>query len=177
MKNRMYILTCACFLLCSMFLSGQERYVYSDNVTGVRIASGVDWSMSEPSGDTQVFELVNRNHNLSLSIWKSQRDVPAREYLMDWIREQGMMVVDGPCLTNVDGLLATSISAECAEMRQPFKNLLLAVPRSSGLLVIHFKCPVDCYPEHREQIQTLISSISLGQTAAPRNYYAHKRSS
>jgi hypothetical protein len=174
MKKWIIIRVCLCLLSLNSFVKGQDTHIYNDTFTGVRIASAIDWFEVDGSGDHQVFRLVNKNHNLSVAIWKTDEQAPVRAYLQEYIKKQGMLVVDGPGLMSVDGILATTLCAECSEMRKPFKNLFLAVPGKSGILVIHFKCPIDCYSEHKDQIQALISSISLGQMNRGGNYYAHR---
>jgi len=176
MKKRIIILFAWLVLFPVAIISAQERFTFGNSALGIQISSVHHWSEVDENGQESILELVNRNHNLQLSVWKVPNSRSAREYLEDWALSEGMIISGKPYFTNVDGRLATTIAAECLQLRRPYKNLLLAIPSDTALLIMHFQCPVECYREHKSEMRTLISSISLGSLNEIREFYAQKTS-
>jgi hypothetical protein len=158
---------------CSLLVSGQQPLFIGSDVRGIAFASGSDWeSVENPAAGTM--ELVNQNHNLHLKMWYERSELSARECLAELMDREGLSTNADPFPALVDQHDAMGVVAGCSEMRRPVKVLLFAVKNSDGFYVFRFKCPDECFTEHLNQMQQLISSITISNNKESYIYYANQ---
>ncbi len=160
--------------LCSgLLVSGQQPLFFGNKLPGISFTSASDWQSVDNTA-TGTLELVNQNHNLQLKMWYESTGMSARDYLAELMDREGLVAAIEPFTTLVDHHIATGVIAGCSEMRRPVKVLLFAVQNSNGFYVLRFKCPDECFPEHRYQMQELISSVIIMNNRESFLYYAEQ---
>lgn len=160
------------FLFCTgMLVSAQQVSFFENDMLGIAFAPGSTWQyVGNTSSET--LELVNKNHNLHLRMWFEPTGMSAQEYLEALIDREGLSLAADPFTTTVDRHDAMGVIASCSEMRRPVKVLVIAVKNSEGFYTLRFKCPDDCFSDHRYQMQQLISSITIRNNKESCIYYA-----
>lgn len=161
-------------LLCwCLVLHAQEPTLFENDALGIAFASDCTWqSVENSSGET--LELVNRNHNLELKMYYEQTDLPAGTFLNEVLEREGLNGIVAPFTTLIDQHDATGVIAGCTEMRRPVKVLLIAVRNSDGFYVMRFKCPDECFREHKHQMQELLGSIIIRNNRESYIFYAEQ---
>lgn len=160
------------FLFCSgVLVSAQQVSFFENDVLGIAFAPGSTWQCVE-NASSETLELVNKNHNLHLRMWFEPTGMSVQEYLEALIDREGLSLAADPFTTKVDQHDAMGVIASCSEMRRPVKVLLIAVKNSEGFYTLRFKCPDDCFRDHRYQMQQLISSIIIRNNKESCIFYA-----
>ncbi len=156
---------------CGILVSAQQVSLFENKVLGIAFAPGSTWQSVE-NASSETLELVNKNHNLQLRMWFERTGKSAQEYLDELTDREGLSRVAEPFATKVDQHDAVGVIACCSEMRRPVKVLLIAVKNSEGFYTLRFKCPDECFRDHRYQMQQLISSIVIRNNKESYIYYA-----
>lgn len=158
-----YIFSVLVLLSLSCALQAQNEIVYQHPTLGIQFSASPYWSMVNHAGGGLEYELVNKNNNMHVKMWLSDTDKSVVDFLRSEVCENGMISDEGIFVMDLDDHVAYGICANCSEMRRPQKMMLIAMPSDEGLYLIRFKCPEECYSEHKEKIQKLLSTITLNQ--------------
>lgn len=173
MKQVLYIIILS-FLAATA--GAQQLTLFETEDFGVAFFADSEWSRI--IGDSEGLELVNQNHNLHVRMFEVESAETPANFLSEMLLKEGFSHEDDPFEVIVDGRTAHAVMGQCCEMRRPVKVLLIAIESNEGYYLVRFKCPAECFREHRKMMSELISSIRLVNTAAPFQLYAsHSTSS
>lgn len=161
------------FLCCCLVAGAQQPTLFENDALGIAFASECTWQSVENTS-CGILELVNRNHNLELKMYYEQSDLTEGAFLNDVLQKEGLNGSAEPFTTLIDQHDATGVIAGCTEMRHPVKVLLIAVKNSDGYYVLRFKCPDECFREHKHQMQQLLGSIIIRNNRESYIFYAEQ---
>ena len=144
----------------ALLLKGQGPAFFENEVLGIAFASETQWT-EVISGEPGSMELVNCNQNLHLKMWYEPTMNSAESCLSEILGNEGLNCSTESFSTTVDQHPATAVIAGCTEMRRPVKVLLIAVKNNEGFYILRFKCPDECFRDHRKQMNELIKTIMI----------------
>lgn len=171
MYKRIFILS---ILLClGHIASAQQPTFFENDVLGIAFASEMNWQSVE-NVSPGTLKLVNENHNVELRMSYERTDLHASAFLNEVMRREGLNCSVDPFTTLIDQHDATGVIAGCSEMRRPVKVLLIAVRNSEGFYLLQFKCPDECFREHKHQMQELLGSIIIRNNKESYIFYAEQ---
>lgn len=159
------------FLFNGAVLCAQEKKFYEEEGIGIRFLADGQWRQIS-AGNCRVLELVNQNNNLNITMWHKNSKLSASDFLSQLIDSEGILTETAPFETLVDGCKAIAVTGICNEMHRPVRVVAIVIPDQEGFNLVKFKCPDECFREHRGQIDKLISSIHLGSRTESLMYYA-----
>lgn len=157
-------------------LNAQVLKTSEFSLKGISFRSESTWSCSEPDHN-DVPVLVNQNRNLKVKL--SFRDFvgTAKQCLVSIMDSEGCSMLTAPFTTLVGNREATAVIAGKTSGFRPVKLLILAIGQGSGYYVATFECPEDCFRDHMQMMNRLISSISLDEPLQSQVYYADQKTS
>jgi len=171
-KSIKYTLILLIFVSFSFTIHAQNEIVYQHPSLAIQFTASPNWTQVKHTGETMAYELVNQNNNMQVKVCYSDSKMPVRKYLKREVCNEGMISCDKVLTTEVDDQTAYTICSVCSEMRRPVMVMLIAIPSESGMYLIRFKCPEECFSEHKKQMSQLLRSITLGQVVERTVYYA-----
>jgi hypothetical protein len=163
------------FLLCIASMAfTQSLSVFENQDLGIGFEASSQWTRLS-SGNSDVLELMNPNNNLKVKMWFKESSLSASDYLKAKMHSEGLSAIEGPFVLSVDNQKSAAVIGLCNEMHRPVKIVLLAIESDNGFFVVRFKCPDECFSEHRKQMEDLISSVKLLNKPESFLFYADQR--
>lgn len=159
------------FLTAFSGLQAQEEIVYQHPDLDIQFTASSNWNKIAYSAENSSYELVNQNNNMHMKVWYENTNKSVDEFLRKEICMNGM-VDEELFATMMDKQHAYGICAVCSEMRRPYKVMLLAIPADNGFYCFRFRCPEECFPEHKAQIQKLLKTVTFSPVVEREVYYA-----
>jgi len=154
-------------------MDAQQLSLIEDEDLGIAFCADSQWTRVSSDGN-EYFEFENKNHNLNVIMWREKSAKSPTYFLEEMIKQQSLASDENPFELLVDGKLALAAIGNCNEMRRPKKVLLIAVPTIEGYYMIRFKCPAECFREHRRMMSELVNAIRLVETLDPGHYFTSR---
>lgn len=167
----------AAILFLIVFSSGilaQDEMVCKYPELKIKFSTSQYWTQVIHADDRSGYEFVNLNNNMQVKMWHSATETPVLDFLQSEVCKEGIISSDGPYPVVIDKREAYAICSHCSEMRKPYKVMLIALPTDDGFYLFRFKCPEECYTEHKKQIEEFLGTISLDMVVERSVFYAAK---
>ena len=136
--------------------------IYKHPEADMEISASAHWESIYDVDGSGKFRVINRNHNMQISLWYSPTSSAPIEYLMQYADEQGLICTGDPVDTVLNNYNAGCFKAACVSGKVPVRLYLAAIQGDSGLYMIQIKCPEDCFSQHQDQLNQVLSSLRIG---------------
>jgi len=160
-----------CYILASvlgslLYLPSEDvqeiNRVYRHPEVDMEITASANWESAYDLSGSGKFRIINRNHNMHITLWYSHTASAPIAFLKQYADEQGFICTGDPTDTVLNNFNAGCFSAACVSGKVPVRLYLAALQGDSGLYMIEVKCPEDCFSQHQEQLKEVLSSLRVG---------------
>ena len=160
MNRLLYMILLICVLLLPTSLLGQE-VSYSHPLHNISFEATPSWDQKLHENNGKVFEVTNPNNNMHiyLSFVPECRNV--KKHMKRISGRNGLVCQGRPHDSVLNQMEVVVMQGSCVQGKEPFRKMLIGIPGNNGLYLMEISCPNECYVNHKDQVQSILTSLKV----------------